>query len=199
MSAPLTEPPVTFSFVGIDKETALLKDDVIALAKTEFKHEQVTDFEDPLKGWENVLIDGKHKRELEPMERLCHRGGLFLKNLRVNGVPKLKAGSTLGFFNRFGFDAWYGANGHRLDMLTLRLWGPLIEHGLVPLGFRPPDEYLHTDGNDHLRHLLRRYCAEIPGQSFVIIPATLPRREKVHRIMDIAHEKLDRRRRRLIA
>ena len=50
MTAPLTEPPVTLSFVGIDKETAFLKDDVIALAKTEFKNEQVTDFEDPLKG-----------------------------------------------------------------------------------------------------------------------------------------------------
>src|SRR3989344_2699569 len=185
--------PVGISFVGKAAKTACLKRRVLEIAQSEseFPEERVVDFGDQLAGWEELTIDGVRKREFEPAERLPIRGGLLRKNLRKNVVPQVLAGATLGFFDRLGFDAWYGANGHRLDLQTLRLWEALLEHCILPLGLSagllPPALYVHTDGDDLLERLLRVYCKEVPGQNFEIIPAHLAIEEQAWCIVGLAH------------
>ena len=188
--------PVTFSFVGRAAKTADLKRRVLEIARApgEFPNEQVADFGDLLAKWGEIKIGDTLKRELSPMQRLGHRAGLLFGGLEKEVAPKVQAGATLGFFDRLGFDAWYGANGHRLDLRTLRLWEAMVEHGLKALGFSPPACYFHTDGDNRLEHLLRQYCTELEGQRYEMIPPRLEVEEQAWCIIGIVHGEVRRRR-----
>jgi hypothetical protein len=165
--------PATFAFVGTAAKTGDLKRRVVEIAREEFRGETVMDFGDPLAGWDPIKIGDELERDMDPNELLCHRGGLLLRSLRRNAAQKIRTGVTLGFFDRLGFDTWFGANIHRLDMRTLGLWEAIIEHGIRGLGLSPPACYYHTDGDDRTKNLLRQYCTRLPGQHFEVISPQL--------------------------
>lgn len=183
---------VYFSLVGDSAETDLLKQDVLALMHERFGTERVADFGDPKENWGKLAVGKRPKKSFSPRARLPLRTGVLFDHIERIVIPHVKDGATLGLFRRLGPDTVMGANGHSFDPQTLRLWGAIVEHGLLAYGLGKPLCYYYAEADDLVGQFLHLYCTELPGQHYERIPHDIPRRDKAACIVGLMEQKLRR-------